>query len=406
MKTIAIYNMKGGVGKTTTAVNLAYLAAEAGHRTLLWDLDPQAASTFAYRVRPRVASLDKSILADGEGFSAAIRQTDYDNLCVLPADFAYRKLDRWLSSLGHPHRVFSSLLEAVGRDFELVLLDCPPGFSGLTESTLAAADAVIAPTIPTVLSLRTLARLFGQADRVGARCTIAAFFNMVDRRKTLHRRVCELAASHRELFLSTHVPYASVVEQLTARRKPLAVFAPHEPATRAFADLWMDVQRRIESADVTDGRACASARFTIESLVDRLETTERPAAPSWSEVREPADDRDEVVHRFDTDRRDLEHAALIVELRERRDNEFVVVVRPDAGGPTAGAVEARIDRWWTVQILAESMSPLEALERRIGKPWPPVIESVRCAVGDRALRRVDTRRGVAHVPDAVNLRSA
>ena len=72
MKTIAIYNMKGGVGKTTTAVCLSYLAAEAGRRTLLWDLDPQAAASFAFRVRPRVSGFRRKSVEVGEALSAAI----------------------------------------------------------------------------------------------------------------------------------------------------------------------------------------------------------------------------------------------------------------------------------------------------------------------------------------------
>ena len=99
MSVVAVYNMKGGVGKTTTAVNLSYLAAAAGQRALLWDLDPQAASSFAFRVRPRVAGFGKKSLESGEALAAAIKETDYNNLDLLPADFAYRKLDRLLGQL-------------------------------------------------------------------------------------------------------------------------------------------------------------------------------------------------------------------------------------------------------------------------------------------------------------------
>ncbi len=111
MSVVAVYNMKGGVGKTTTAVNLSYLAAAAGQRTLLWDLDPQAASSFAFRVRPRVAGFGKKSLESGQALAAAIKETDYDNLDLLPADFAYRKLDRLLGHLGKPARVVTALLE-------------------------------------------------------------------------------------------------------------------------------------------------------------------------------------------------------------------------------------------------------------------------------------------------------
>ena len=158
MRSFAIYNMKGGVGKSTTAVNLSYLAAAAGQRTLLWDLDPQAASSFALRVRPRVAGFGKKSLESGQALGAAIKETDYNNLNLLPADFAYRKLDRLLGNLGKPERVMTALLETLGCDYDFVFLDCPAGFSLLTEGVFAAADAVLMPTIPNALSLRMVAR--------------------------------------------------------------------------------------------------------------------------------------------------------------------------------------------------------------------------------------------------------
>src|SRR5262245_34162372 len=132
MKTVAIYSMKGGVGKTTTAVNLAYLAAVSGQRTLLWDLDPQAASTFAFRIEPRVARFGRRSL-EGDGLSASIKETDYSNLDLLPADFAYRKLDRFLDDIGKPDRVVASLLATFERDYDVLFLDCPAGFSRLSE---------------------------------------------------------------------------------------------------------------------------------------------------------------------------------------------------------------------------------------------------------------------------------
>jgi cellulose biosynthesis protein BcsQ len=397
MRTIAIHNAKGGVGKTTTAVNLAYLAADAGPRVLLWDLDPQAASTFAFRIQPHVAGFGKRSLENGDALRDAIKQTDYDNLYLLPADFAYHKLDRLLGSLGDPGRLLHSLLATIGRDFDIVFLDCPAGFSRLTEAILSSADTILAPTIPTVLSLRMLAQLVEQAERSRSRSSLAAVFNMVDRRKTLHRRACELATVHGEIFLSAQIPYASVVEQMATRRMPTAAFAADAPAARAFAEVWAELQtRRARAGEHREERRWTHILREIESLIARLESTERPISgpgiTSASDEPLRAEAAGEVVHRFDTDERDLERLGHALELRERAGGEFIVVARVGAGGttPDAGSAEARIDRSWTVQILAGEISPLDALERRSGSPPPPALEQIRAATNGRRLRRVDT----------------
>src|SRR5262245_20460282 len=185
--------MKGGVGKTTTAVNLAYLAAASGVRTLLWDLDAQAASSFAFRVHPEVEGFGKKSLQQIDTLTDAIKATDYDNLDLLPADFAYRKLDRFLERLGRPDRDLAQVLQKLGRGYTYVLLDCPPGLSTLSENVFAAADLILVPTIPTVLSLRTLSRLVEHVGHRRSATKVAAFLSMVDKRKALHRHIWQWA---------------------------------------------------------------------------------------------------------------------------------------------------------------------------------------------------------------------
>jgi cellulose biosynthesis protein BcsQ len=89
VKVLATYNIKGGVGKTATAVNLAYLAAADGYRVLLWDLDPQAAASFLFRIKPRVKGGGKALIAGKRPVDDAIKATDFDNLDLcLPLQFA------------------------------------------------------------------------------------------------------------------------------------------------------------------------------------------------------------------------------------------------------------------------------------------------------------------------------
>ncbi|HEV3063667.1 MAG TPA: AAA family ATPase [Vicinamibacterales bacterium] len=404
MNVVAIYNMKGGVGKTTTAVNLAYLAAASGQRTLLWDLDPQAASSFAFRVRPRVARFSKKSLESGQSLAEAIKETDYSNLDLLPADFTYRKFDRLLGHFDKPHRVVASLLATIGRDYDVVFLDCPAGFSLLTEGVFAAADIVLVPTIPTVLSLRMVARLIKWADRTESPSQLLAFLSMVDRRKALHQRISEWSAGQRAIFLDGQIPYASVVERMTVRRAPLPLFAPRDAATLAFGAIWGELQTRLQQREERSSRPRSPQVLFLEairSLILRLESADgraaRPRAHPYALDDVASGDRGlarDFVHRFDTDRLDLERSGYVIELRERAGSILLVVGRSaaaDDGRDMAGWAQAQIDRSWATQILSGAMSPLDALQSRLGAPDPVALEPVRALLAGRSLRRVDSR---------------
>ena len=402
MKVIALYNMKGGVGKTTTAVNLSYLAAAAGQRTLLWDLDPQAASSFAFRIHPRVAGFGRKSLESGEAFAAAIKETDYHNLDLLPADFAYRKLDRLLGNLSKPKRVVTELLEALGRDYDVMFLDCPAGFSLLTEGILAAADAVLVPTIPTVLSVRTLVQLIKWADRTESPSELAAFFSMVDRRKAQHRRACEWSARNAGMFLATQVPYASIVEQMAIRRMPLAVFAGCDSATVAFGGIWTELQTRLQRRDeamprprdrwALELRAIESLMARLEPAVDGEPTVQKSDAQQAFERPMPAVEI-HFVHSFDTEGRDLQRCGYVLELHERAGSFTVVAARSSLAGDRnsfSECAEVQVDSSWATQILSGAKSPLAVLERRLRPPQSWLLQDVRATVGGARLRRLDS----------------
>ena len=243
MKVLATYNIKGGVGKTSTAVNLAHLAAREGRRTLLWDLDPQGAATFIFRVRPRVKGGGHALVTRERPLSAALKATDFENLDLLPADFSYRNMDLDLDDTKKRTKRLDRLLESVADEYDVVFLDCPPSVSLVSENVLHAADTLLVPLIPATLSLRTFEQLTRfVADSPGRRPQVVAFFSMADRRKRLHRDVIEAMPRDGGRVAETVIPALSLIEQMAERRAPVTAFAPASRAAQCYEQLWAEVR--------------------------------------------------------------------------------------------------------------------------------------------------------------------
>jgi cellulose biosynthesis protein BcsQ len=248
VKVIAAYNFKGGVGKTAAAVNLAQLAADSGARTLLWDLDAQGAATWYFRVKPKVKGGGKALVQRKRELDDVVKGTDFEGLDLVPADFSYRHMDLYLDGTKKPQRRLARILKPLRKEYDWVILDCPPGAGLLFESIFEAVDALVVPVIPTTLSVRGLDQL-DQLDRMLERAKVGAavlpFCSMVDRRKKLHREVVEQLHQDRPTMLRASIPSASVVERMGVERAPVNVFAPRTKAAAAYRDLWDEVQGRL-----------------------------------------------------------------------------------------------------------------------------------------------------------------
>jgi len=248
MNVLAVYSIKGGVGKTASAVNLAHAAARNGYRTLVWDLDPQGASSYYFRIKPKVKGGSKDLIAGKRELEGLIKGTDFENLHLLPADFSFRNLDLVLDAKKKPTRQLKKLLKPLAEEYDVIFLDCPPSISLLSEAVFEAADILLSPIIPTTLSLRTLEQLedFIEANGLN-KLVLIPFFSMVDRRKKMHREIMQaLSESHPEI-LATAIPYASDIERMGLERMPLAGYIKNSQATAAYEALWQEILQRVNT---------------------------------------------------------------------------------------------------------------------------------------------------------------
>ena len=241
MKVLAAFSIKGGVGKTTAAVNLAHEAAVSGARVLLWDLDPQGAATFFMRITPLLKGGAERLASPKGALEPHLHGTDQPGLHVVPADFSLRHLDLHLDDAKRPKRRLRDLLDPLADQYDVAILDCPPGITLTSESVFRASDFLVVPTIPTTLSKRTLDQLSGFLAEINNSPTLLTFASMVDRRKSLHRDVIAGLVAGVTGYLPTTIPTASVIERMGIERAAVRTYAPDSAAAAAFHQLWLDI---------------------------------------------------------------------------------------------------------------------------------------------------------------------
>lgn len=243
MVTLALYNLKGGVGKTAATINLAYLAAKEGYKTLIWDMDPQGSSSFYLGAEASTKNESRKLLSSEMDLLDAAQHSPYENLDIIPADLSARHADVLLSEMKQSKRKISTLLAGLKKNYDVVILDCPPGISILHDAVFFGADWVLMPNIPTTLSIRSYETVAGyfkehELDLSKLKC----FFSMVDHRKNLHHEVMNSFYKDK-FFLKSYIPYLSDVEKMGINEAPLETFAASSYAAQCYRDLWKEIKK-------------------------------------------------------------------------------------------------------------------------------------------------------------------
>ena len=288
-RVISIVNQKGGVGKTTTTVNLGAALAMSGKRVLLVDLDPQSNTTRAlgFMADPGRPSVYDALGAAGS-LADTFLATEIDGLTLAPAEPDLVGFE--IEALERESREYCLRRLVVDLDgpFDFVLIDCPPSLGVLTVNGLAAADAVLIPVQCEYLALEGVTLLMATLERMRESVNPALelggiLLTMFDERTNLSRQVVEdIRSFFGEKAFATVIPRSVRLSEAPSFGKPISLYDPKSKGAEAYLSLAREVMER-EIAAIPDFPAASVVEATVEA---QLETRE-PDAVSEPAARAP-----------------------------------------------------------------------------------------------------------------------
>ena len=206
-------------------------------------MDPQGSSSFYLGAEAGVKNESKKLLNSEMELLSAVQNTAYENLDIIPADLSARQADVLLNEMKNSKRKISSLLSGLVKEYDVVILDCPPGISILHDAIFHGVDWILMPNIPTTLSIRSFDTVLAYFKENGLDLAkLKSFFSMVDHRKNLHHET--MAELYKDkYFFKNYIPYLSDVEKMGINEAPLETFARSSYAAQCYRDLWKEIKK-------------------------------------------------------------------------------------------------------------------------------------------------------------------
>ena len=283
---LAVYNQKGGVGKTTTSVNLALALAALGKSVVLIDFDPQSSATSNFLLRDKARVGINDLLSQDTFVEDAITPTSFDGLSMIVGARKLYSLEHALDARGGSQRGLRKALHFSRNPPDYVVIDCPPALGHLAAGALAASDRLVLPVFPGRYALDGLKRTLSVVEHIqkgmNPNLTVAGILMLSITNDEVGREsLTMLRSEFPELMFRTAVPYDVDVVKATYRRMPAAIFSPEGRTTTRFLALgW----------EIIHGRGAAPTDEQLKPAQDRIRAWHADTDASYSARRAAAPD--------------------------------------------------------------------------------------------------------------------